>query len=42
MTILLAKILITEAMDNEQITKECAQHFIKLIEENRFYSLKGA
>ena len=41
MTILLAKILVTEAMNNGHITTECAQHFINLIDENRFYSLKG-
>ena len=41
MTTILAKILIDEAMKNDQITEECAKYFNNLLEENRFHAFSG-
>lgn len=41
MTTILAKILIDEAMKNDQITEECAKYFNDLLEANRFHTFSG-
>ena len=41
MTTILAKILIDEAMKNDQITEECATYFNDLLEANRFHTFNG-